>query len=87
MELDWVVIRVQPIRKMLAVAAIGLVAAALAISATRDVTDRFARTMVVSAAVVMIVVYLVPHSLRGSQLDYDKLDAGESAHDAIGTGR
>ena len=35
----------------------------------------------------MIAVDVVSHRLRGSQLDYDKLDAGESAHDAIGTGR
>jgi hypothetical protein len=42
------------------------IVAVLAVRAARDTTDRFARTLVVAAAVVMIVVYLVPHSLRGS---------------------
>jgi hypothetical protein len=41
------------------------VVAILAVRAAKDVTDRFARTLVVAAAVVMIVVYLVPQSLRG----------------------
>ena len=49
--------------------------------------DRFARTVVILATVVMIAVYLVPHSLRGSQLDYDKLESGQSSEDAITTGR
>jgi hypothetical protein len=61
--------------------------AVLVLAYARGQKDRFARTVVAMATVVMIAVYLVPHSLRGSQLDYDKLDAGESAHDAIGTGR
>lgn len=49
--------------------------------------DRFARTVVILATVVMIAVYLVPHSLRGSQLDYEKLNAGQSSEEAISTGR
>jgi hypothetical protein len=44
------------------------------------------RVAVVLATVVMIVVYLIPHSLRGSELDYEKLDAGVSAEEAITTG-
>jgi hypothetical protein len=36
---------------------------------------------------VTIAVYLVPHSLRGSQLDYGKLEGGTAPRDAIGTGR
>jgi len=35
----------------------------------------------------MIAVYLVPHSLRGSQLDYGKVQSGGAAEDAITTGR
>lgn len=35
---------------------------------------------------VMLTVYLIPHSLRGSQLDYEALDAGVEAHEAIRTG-
>jgi hypothetical protein len=61
--------------------------AVLTARATKDVTDRFARTMVVAAAIVMLVVYLVPHSLRGSQLDYEKLDSGKSASGSVTTGR
>jgi hypothetical protein len=34
-----------------------------------------ARVAVVAAAVVMTVVYLIPHSLRGSEYDYDEADA------------
>jgi hypothetical protein len=35
----------------------------------------------------MIAVYLVPHSLRGSQLDYGRAQAGGAATDAATTGR
>lgn len=49
--------------------------------------DRLARAAVVAAALVMLAVYVVPHSLRGSQLDYGKLQQGGDAHDAITTGR
>lgn len=41
------------------------IVAVLAVRAAKNVTDRFARTLVVTAGVVMIVVYLVPMSLRG----------------------
>lgn len=44
------------------------------------------RIMVLAATLIMMVVYLVPHSLRGSELDYSKLEQGTSAKDAIGTG-
>lgn len=40
--------------------------------------DRVARATTVAAALVMIAVYLVPHSLRGSELDYSKLEAGSA---------
>ncbi|GMV07022.1 MAG: hypothetical protein AMXMBFR53_32970 [Gemmatimonadota bacterium] len=46
-----------------------------------------ARLTVLAAAVVMTGVYLIPHSLRGSQLDYDAVDAGLSAEEAVRTGR
>jgi hypothetical protein len=48
----------------------------------RDPLDRVARWVTVAAAVVMIAVYVVPHSLHGTELDYSKLDAekaGEAA--------
>ncbi len=45
------------------------------------------RATVVVAAMVMMVVYLIPHSLRGSELDYSQLDAGVPASEAIEVGR
>ena len=50
-------------------------------------SDRVARGTTIVAALVMIGVYLVPHSLRGSQLDYSRAEASGSAKDAITTGR
>jgi hypothetical protein len=50
-------------------------------------SDRVARGTTIVAALVMICVYLVPHSLRGSQLDYARAEASGSAKDAITTGR
>ena len=44
------------------------------------------RLTVILAAIVMLVVYLIPHSLRGSQLDYGELDQGIPAEEAIGVG-
>lgn len=39
------------------------------------------------AALVMLAVYLVPHSARGSELDYTKLDRGMDPAKAVVTGR
>jgi hypothetical protein len=47
--------------------------------------ERPGRLVVVVAAVVMTVVYLIPHSLRGSELDYDQLDGGASPTEAVTT--
>jgi len=44
------------------------------------------RAAILFAVFVMIAVYMVPHSMRGSTLDYDALDEGISAEDAIRTG-
>jgi hypothetical protein len=63
------------------------VAAVVVLGRRRDPADRLARWTVAAAAAVMIAVYLVPHSLRGSQLDYGKLEGGTAPRDAIGTGR
>lgn len=43
------------------------------------------RALVVLAALVMTGVYLIPHSMRGSELDYSAVDAGVHPSDAIGT--
>ncbi len=45
------------------------------------------RLGLVAATVVMMGVYLIPHSLRGSELDYSKIDEGAPASEAVETGR
>jgi len=47
--------------------------------------ERLGRLAVVLAALVMTVVFLIPHSLRGSELDYDQLDRGASPTEAVST--
>jgi hypothetical protein len=49
--------------------------------------ETWSRGAVLAATVAMAVVYLIPHSLRGSQLDYSKLQNGAAAKDAVVTGR
>jgi len=44
------------------------------------------RVVVVVATAVMLTMYLIPHSLRGSELDYQQLDRGVEAHEAVETG-
>jgi hypothetical protein len=51
------------------------VAAVVVFWRRKDPLDRVARWVTVAAAVVMIAVYVVPHSLRGSEVDYSRLDA------------
>ena len=58
------------------------VAAVVVLGRRRDPADRVARGTTIAAALVMIAVYLVPHSLRGSQLDYSKAEIGGRAIDA-----
>lgn len=48
---------------------------------------RLRRSVVFAAALVMTCVYLIPHSMRGSQLDYGKVRGGTAPQSAIGTGR
>ncbi len=45
------------------------------------------RALVLAAGGVTLAVYLIPHSLRGSTLDYTRTDAGEAPAAAITTGR
>jgi hypothetical protein len=49
--------------------------------------ERVGRAAVVVATVLMLAVYLVPHSMRGSQLDYERLEQGVDPAEAIRTGR
>lgn len=44
------------------------------------------RVGVILASVVMVAVYLIPHSMQGSELDYEKLEQGVDPTQAIGTG-
>jgi hypothetical protein len=46
-----------------------------------------ARMAVIVAAVVTVAAYLIPHSFRGSQLDYEQFDEGMPAEEAVGLGR
>ncbi len=49
--------------------------------------EAVSRGIVLVAAVIMVAVYLIPHSMRGSELDYSKVDKGVSPADAIKTGK
>lgn len=49
--------------------------------------ERAGRAAVALAALVMLAAYVVPHSLRGSELDYTRIDQGVDPEDAIETGR
>jgi len=44
------------------------------------------RWAVFIAAVVMLGIFMIPHSLYGSELDYSKLESGASVTEAIGQG-
>lgn len=48
--------------------------------------ERTSRIIVLIAAIVMTAVYLIPHSMGGSTLDYDKIDQGIDPTEAIKTG-
>jgi len=63
------------------------VAAAVVLGRRKDPADHVARGTTVAAALVMIAVYVIPHSLRGTQLDYGRVEAGGAAKDAVTTGR
>lgn len=60
---------------------------AIACAVLRLRREGLARMAVTLAFLGMLVVYVIPHSARGSELDYSKLDQGVSAPQAIGTGR
>ena len=51
------------------------------------VPGKAARAAIALAAVVTVGVYLIPHSLRGSQLDYGQVEAGVDPGAAIQSGR
>ncbi len=45
------------------------------------------RALVVAAGIAMMVAFLIPHSMGGSELDYSKVDQGIDPARAIETGR
>jgi hypothetical protein len=51
----------------------------------KEEAKRLGRTVVLVGALVMMVVYLIPHSMRGSELDYSQVDQGVAPEDAVGT--
>ena len=63
------------------------VAAAFALGVKPKTKAGAGRATVGVAALVMTVVYLIPHSMRGSELDFAAVDAGVPAEEAVGTGR
>jgi hypothetical protein len=48
--------------------------------------ERAARLAIVLASLVTLVIFSIPHSARGSELQYDKLQEGVDPADAIRTG-
>ena len=60
--------------------------AAVAVIGLRRPTAPRARWAAAAASLVMLAVYLVPHSMYGSELDYDQVDEGVDPAEAIGQG-
>ncbi len=48
--------------------------------------ERMARAITALAALVVVVVYAIPHSAQGSELDWEEVDRGVPASEAIRTG-
>ena len=49
--------------------------------------EKISRVIVLLAAAVMTAVYLIPHSMGGSTLDYEQIDKGVNPTEAIKTGK
>ena len=68
---------------------VGWLLSAAAVRAALGFRASWARALVIVSTLVMLSIYLIPHSLRGSQLDYEKLDQlqqqGIDPRKAIGT--
>lgn len=60
---------------------------ALAAGVAWSFPERVGRWAAGLATVAMLGVYLVPHSLRGSQLDYGRVEAGADPKAAVTTGK
>jgi hypothetical protein len=55
-------------------------------SAESDRSGGGVRALVLVASIVTVFVYLIPHSVQGSELDYEAIDQGVPAEEAIGIG-
>ncbi len=62
-------------------------AACAAVGWRRGGHERRSRLAVGLAALVMMAVYLIPHSAQGSELDYEALERGVPASEAVRTGK
>lgn len=70
----------------LLVAWLAWLGACLVLLRRRGREDRVARLGIVLAGLVTLVIFLIPHSARGSELDYSKLKEGQDPTEAIKTG-
>ena len=61
--------------------------ACVTLGATNRPVPKVGRAVTVAAAVVMTGVYMIPHSMGGSQLDYGAVEKGVDPKEAIRTGR
>jgi hypothetical protein len=59
--------------------------AVLAVGVRGKVEPR-GRWVVLAASLIMMIVYLIPHSMYGSELDYSKVDQGVPPEQAVGQG-
>lgn len=50
-------------------------------------SEGMSRLAVVAAALVMVTVYVIPHSARGTELDYELLEQGVPPSEALKSGR
>ena len=60
--------------------------AAVAVIGLRRPYSARSRCAAAAASLVMLAVYLVPHSMYGSELDYEQVDEGVDPLEAIGQG-
>ena len=63
------------------------VVAVVVLARRKSAADLIPRATAILAGVVMVAMYLVPHSLRGSQLDRGRPQTGCAATDSITAGR
>lgn len=68
------------------IAFLGWGAACYVVSYWKSATDSKRRLAVIAASLLTAIIFLIPHSMLGSELDYSKVDSGIPASHAIGQG-